>query len=144
MDCTALVCDRYGHLNNDLTGWLETKCQYKCSECSKYAVFIERTYVFIQSGYYGLKARPYNTSSLISDVDPKWRRCTPDYWTGVTGNENRDRHTWDGKCFCCGCLTEILVKGSEGFAGACGHSSLYGVTFCRKCNLKYDAEEHDD
>ena len=145
VDCAALICDRYGHFSNSLTGWNEIKCQYRCSNCSKYTVFIERIFIFVQTGYYELRAGPFNTKNLFEDQNCEWRRCNPCYWLKKEdGASERKGFTWDNTCFCCGEVTKIMKDGSEGYVSGSGqHSSLYGSTFCEKCNLRYSAAEHD-
>lgn len=139
VNCAALKCTRNGHLFNILKGWNQTKCQYCCDSCKKFVVFIERTFHFVKTGYYELSAQPFDPAGLTIDKNSKWRHCAPDYWLS-----KEDRHTWDGTCFCCKKLTEMLVDGTDTHVSGSGRScSVYGVTYCVGCNLMYCAAEHD-
>jgi hypothetical protein len=134
--------DRYSCLNGKSKGWLHTKNQYMCPGCNLYVVRVQRSFIFVNTGYYvlivhlGARAPRLSGERNAKKTKNQYRKPAPIY--GL----NHDSIPWDGKCMVCG--IETVPWQERGDGGVTGKRSLYSDSVCPECYLVHHAEEHDD
>lgn len=106
--------DEQSYLLHDSDGWLHTKNQYFCSTCGQYITFVDRTFVFVNTGYNLLYTYrlPYTTHehTHIVDSESKVRRPEPKYELFSEKEKIYKLFTWKGKCILCETETIPLPK----------------------------------
>lgn len=105
---------------------------------AEYNVYVEREYVFVNSGYYVFRVSMTNKQKFIGKKIVT-NKCKP---RPPFTDETNQRVYWDGNCIFCKGETVTFATQSAGCVT--GHSSMYLDTLCPKCLMIHYAEEHDD
>jgi hypothetical protein len=139
------------HLYN-YTGWLHTKDQYMCSSCDHYIVFVQRKYVFTNSGYnFVIISKSMTNASENKDnsASHPLKKIKTEYtipesicgWFKYGNDSSRTPLRWNGICIAC--KTETLPQEEHLFGALTGRMALIFDCICPNCYLVYHVQIHD-